>query len=98
MELPRPNGPDIIRYSRKVAYNNLPTGAPKGKKCAVSAKWKSGPRKYKPSEMVEFSLKGNGKGTREDIIALGIKLAEEAITKGDKEFAKAVLMKIKTLD
>lgn len=45
----------------------------------------------------EFNMSGPCRGHLHDVIALGIKLAEEALVSGDKVFASAVMKRIQTV-
>jgi hypothetical protein len=70
----------------------MPKGANQGK-VAKAGLWK--PKKPRRTAAVCFDLKGPCDGDMYDVIDLGVNLAKEALARGDKDLAKAILRKIK---
>ena len=94
MELPKPWTRDIIQYSRAVVRETLPTGANQHYQ-RISRGWQK-PR-GRSSVTVGFSITGECQGTVEQVTDLGLRMAREAIAKGDQVSAEAILTRVKSL-
>jgi hypothetical protein len=92
MNLPKPWTKNIVTYSNAIAHQSIPEGANQHFD-RIRMKAKRDP--MKPG--VEFNMKGPCRGNLHDVIALGIKMAEEALVSGDKVFAGTVMKRIQTV-
>lgn len=91
MELPRPWTSDIIKYSQVVAKQAIPTGAHQHKTTKAGL-WRV--KKPRRPAGVCFAMMGKSEGDLSDVVELGLKLAQEAILRGDQEYAEAILKRI----
>ena len=94
MELPKPRTTNIIDYSRMVAMESIPIGGIL-RKPTKAGRWRIKPPR-RPAGVC-FNLKGECFGDEEEVVNLGVKLAKEAMARGDVEYAKAIMERIKNL-
>ena len=91
MNLPTPWTTDIIRYSNAVSKEVTPLGANQHK-VTKAGLWRV--KKPRRPAGVCFAMSGRSEGDLSDVIGLGLKLAQEAIARGDSEYAEAILSRI----
>jgi len=94
MNLPRPWTHDIVRYSAAIARAAVPTGACQHK-VAKAGLWRV--KKPRRPAGVCFAMSGRSEGDLTDVVDLGLKLAREAMARGDQEYAEAILQRIGTV-
>lgn len=94
MQLPRPNHKreNEFTYSRRLARAMIPKEAANRK-----SKHRINPKQGQNSRTVVFSLTGECKGSMAAITDLAAKLVEEALAKGDTEYARRVLTRLTNL-
>ena len=94
MNLPRPWTHDIVRYSDAIARAAVPTGACQHK-VTKAGLWRV--KRPKRPAGVSFAMSGRSEGDLTDVVELGLKLAREAMARGDQEYAAAILNRIGTV-
>lgn len=93
MELKKPWNDDVVEYHRYLVRECMPLGA-----CHHKAP-KAGRWRIKASRPpgVHFDLLGPCSGRLEDVMELGVKLAREAIARGEPEHAERIVRRIQKI-
>jgi len=94
MNLPKPWTRDIIRYSATIARAAVPVGACQHKP-VKAGRWRV-KRPRRPAGVC-FAMSGPSTGDLTDVVELGLKLAQEAMARGDRDYAAAILNRIGTV-
>ena len=94
MELPKPRTRNLMNYFSSVAKQSMPIGANQHSD-RISRGWKH----TKPATPagVCFNMSGPCSGDLSEVVGLALKLVNEALAKGDKEVARAILDRIKVV-
>jgi len=93
MDIGRPRSDNIIEFSRYLARQAIPTGAPKPHRPNRGQMWR---KRRHPADPL-FDLTGPCYGEITKVIELGIRAARAAIDQGDKELAERIVAKIRRL-
>ena len=94
MDLPRPKFDNVIPYSNMLGRRSLPPGAGVHKP-AKAGRWRVGkPRKDKG---VSFSISGPCSGDLVDVVTLGMRIAREAMDRGELEYAERIVKRLRKL-
>jgi hypothetical protein len=94
MELPKPRTANLMTYFAQVAKQSQPMGANQHSD-RISRCWKH--EKPRRPAGVCFNMSGPCQGDLSEVVGLALKLVGEALAKGDKEVAKAILDRIKVV-
>lgn len=98
VNLPKPRKREALHtYSRRLAKSSLPLGAGKSYK---AKKWCLGPEGYEGhynGRGVCFSLDGPCRGSLDDVLELGQRMAKQALADGDTEWVQRAIARMKEL-
>ncbi len=94
MELPKPKTRNIMTYFNQFARGHAPEGSNQHHQ-SISRGWRE--RKPKSDPGAVFSLSGSCEGKLEDVLALGLRMAQDAIETGNVSFAEEIIARIETV-
>ena len=95
MLLKPPRNGNVVAYHARNARASMPLGARRYKP-VKAGRWKLA--KPRRACAVVFDLAGPCEGSTSEVLKLAIKLAKEAIQRGDREYARAILARVQQLN
>ena len=94
MNLPRPVNDNVVAYHKRLARECQPTGSGQHKS-AKAGRWVSKlPRR--PAAVI-FDLNDSCSGPADEIVKIGLEMAQRAMLEGNLESAELIIRKVKEL-
>ena len=94
MDLPKPRTHNLMTYFSSVARQSMPPGANQHSD-RISRGWRH-PKPRRPLEVC-FSMSGPCQGSLSEVVGLAVRLANEAIARGDQDMARSILDRAKVV-
>lgn len=94
MDLPIPRTKNILQYAQMLGRQSVPTGGCQRKPVKAGRWRKKAPRR---AAAVCFDLKGACSGDLSEVMSVGMRMAREALDRGDKDFAREILNRLKKI-
>lgn len=94
MDLRKPRSDNVVEYHQSNAKESMPVGAVK-RKPNKAGRWRV--KKPFKNPGVSFSMTGPCSGELADVMTLGMQLARAEMEKGNLEYAKRILKRLKRI-